>query len=138
MDGTGSPHEFIMDMDGTADMQSINATFFDEVSSYGCRILDGLAAFDVIAGIDTAENRHLAARLIAHIFNEHAVFKAATKFIDTVIGTGRNESADQVAVCTVYFDHIDTGTLSAGSGITVTFNQFVDFFAGNSNRYFTT
>ena len=132
-----------MDIDGTADMQSINATFFDEVSSYGCRILDGLAAFDVIAGIDTAENRHLAARLFADIFNDqarqaHAVFKAATKFIDTVIGTGRNESADQVAVCTVYFDHIDTGTLSAGSGITVTFNQFVDFFAGNSNRYFTT
>ena len=141
VNGTGSPHEFVMDVDGTADMEGVDAAFFDKICCNGCCILNRLTAFNVIAGVNTAEDRHLAARLFADVFNDqprqaHAVFKATAEFVETIVGTGRNEGADQVTVGTVDFDHIDAGTLSAGSRIAIAFDQLIDFFTRNSDRYF--
>ena len=133
------PHELIVEVDGPGHMDAVHAALLLQVSRHGGSVLDGLAALHLVAGVDAAENRQVAAGLAADVLDDkpgqaHPVFKAAAELVGAVVGALRDEGAHQIAVGTVNLHHVDTGLLGPAGSVAVALDDAVDLLIGDRLR----
>ena len=132
-----------MKVDSTGHMEGVYAAFLFQVSGHSSCVLNGLAAFHFIAGVDTTEDGQVAASLPTDVFDDeagqtHPVFKAAAELIGAVVGTLGDESAHQVTVGAVDFNHVDASLLGTASGVAIALDQAVHFLGRHGHRDLTT
>ena len=132
----GSPHELIVEVDGTGHVQGVHAALLLQVGRHSRRVLDALAALHLVAGVDAAQDGQVAAGLAADVLDDqprqtHPVFKAAAELIGTVVGALGDKGAHQVAVGTVDLHHVDAGLLSPAGRVAVALDDAVDLLIGH-------
>ena len=75
-----------------------------------------------------------SADLIKNLFDKtHSVFKASAVFISAEVCIWREELLQQIAVCTVELDTVDTGLLTSDSAVTELLNEFLDLFVSQGS-----
>ena len=122
-----------MEVDSTGHMEGVYAAFLFQVSGHSSCVLNGLAAFHFIAGVDTTEDGQVAASLPTDVFDDeagqtHPVFKASAEFIHTLIGAWGHKRAYQISMRHVDLYSIHTGFHCSSCCLSVAFYQFIHFF----------
>src|SRR5699024_3383854 len=97
------PHELVVDVDGAGDVDGVHAADLFEIGRDGRRVVDVHAAVALVAGVDAAEDGHVAAGLLADVLDyepgqAHAVLKAAAELVRALVGARGDEGAHEVAV----------------------------------------
>lgn len=86
VDDSRNPHELIMEMEGIADIEGIGMAFFFQICGNDCFMLAALSNFDLIAGVDSEENRKASSGFLPDAFDDESrksrpFFKACSEFI---------------------------------------------------------
>ena len=89
-------------------------------------------AFEAVVHIDFDNHAHIVpchTQYLGHHLTHkaHTVVQAAAIFVVTVIGIGRQELADEVAVARVNLDAVETGLTRQLHGFAEVFHQLFDF-----------
>ena len=136
MDTGGCPHVLILQMDCTGYVQSIQTALL-KISGDCAHIVVVQTAEHILGAVDTGQNSDLAFCGLLDFLDDqtgetHSVLEVAAELIDTLVGSGRHEGVDQIAVCHMDLNSICAGLHGALCSLAVALDQLINLLG----RYF--
>ncbi len=138
MDTCGRPHVLVLDVHGAGYMKSIQSALL-EIGGNCAHIMVVQSAEHILCAVDTGKNGNLSfGRLFDFLDDQtgktHPVLEIAAELIDTLVGPGRQEGVDQIAVRHMDLNGIGTRLHGALCGLAVALDQLINLLCGDFHR----